>query len=414
MKHDLRNVEIGYCGNVHPAVTVEQLIGNIESFTKPIAEKVSDDVMPFGIWLSKTALDELRTPAQIDRLRQTLHDSKLSPFTINGFPFGDFHQEVVKHSVYEPTWADPARLEFTCALATLHDRLIPAQAISTISTLPLGWPQKSGKPLAYTGKRLTLDQKADAEFLKSCAKNLLKCGTELARRYEETGRHTMICIEPEPGCVLDTAEDVCEFFSRYLFDENSTSAVERARSHIGVCHDVCHSAVMFEDQDHAIKAYRDAGIAIGKVQVSSAVEVNFDMLDPDQKQAAWASLQTFSEPKYLHQTCVRTDDEVLFFEDLSDALKGSVQQTGHWRVHFHVPVFASTLGEIGTTQACIGQCIDALFDVSDTDAPNAPQHFEVETYAWNVLPAHLQTDSLVDGIVNELQWFSRLIETRLK
>ena len=412
MKHDL---QIGYCGNVHPAVTVEQLIGNIESFTALIAQKVfPDNVMPFGIWLSKTALDQLQTPAQINRLRQTLQQSRLTPFTINGFPFGDFHQPVVKRSVYQPTWADPARLDFTCALAALHDRLLPAQQASTISTLPLGWPNKNGESLAYKGKRLPLAQKADVEFLESCGRNLRKCATELAHRFDETGRHTMICIEPEPGCVLDTAEDVCEFFARYLVDASSTSAAEHARAHIGVCHDVCHSAVMFEDQDHAIKAYRDAGIAIGKVQVSSAVEVDFDGLDAEQKQAAWSSLQTFSEPKYLHQTCVKIGDDVSFFEDLGVALKFATRQTGQWRVHFHVPVFASELGDIGTTQACIGQCIDAIFGDRADGPPAPPQHFEVETYAWSVLPDHLRTESLVDGIAEELQWFSRLLENRLK
>ena len=32
------------------------------------------------------------------------------------------------------------------------------------------------------------------------------------------------------------------------------------------------------------------------------------------------------------------------------------------------------------------------------------RHFEVETYAWNVLPPELQRDSLADGIADELKW----------
>ena len=33
-----------------------------------------------------------------------------------------------------------------------------------------------------------------------------------------------------------------------------------------------------------------------------------------------------------------------------------------------------------------------------------PPHFEVETYAWNVLPEPLQPTDLAIGIARELQW----------
>ena len=32
------------------------------------------------------------------------------------------------------------------------------------------------------------------------------------------------------------------------------------------------------------------------------------------------------------------------------------------------------------------------------------KHFEVETYAWNVLPKELQKDDLAEGIADELIW----------
>ena len=36
-------------------------------------------------------------------------------------------------------------------------------------------------------------------------------------------------------------------------------------------------------------------------------------------------------------------------------------------------------------------------------------HFEVETYAWSVLPESLQVGQLSDGIAREMRWFAELL-----
>jgi hypothetical protein len=38
--------------------------------------------------------------------------------------------------------------------------------------------------------------------------------------------------------------------------------------------------------------------------------------------------------------------------------------------------------------------------------------WEVETYAWGVLPAALRPDSLAAGIARELQWFDQLVKEK--
>ena len=178
----------------------------------------------------------------------------------------------------------------------------------------------------------------------ACANQLRICAVSLAELKIQTGRHCTICIEPEPGCILDTAEDTCQFFNEYLF---TGSDAETVRIHIGVCHDVCHSAVMFEHQADAVQAYAQSGITIGKVQVSSAVEVDFQNLDDQEKLESLRTLSEFSEPKYLHQTCIKRPDETIFFSDLAEAIDAHPDPEGVWRIHFHVPIFASSLGQIG-------------------------------------------------------------------
>ncbi len=410
MKPDM---QIGYCGNVHPAVTIDQVLDNVQRHASAVRNLCCpDETLPFGIWVSKTALDQLQSKDNILRLCDAMQQHHVNAFTINGFPFGDFHQTVVKHSVYQPDWSTDQRLDYTLKLASLHDALLPSGKPSTISTLPLGWPQKHGKPTPYHEKRLRLHEKADATFLKACAEQLRLCAVYLSNLEFKTGRHCMICIEPEPGCVLDTAADVCEFFNEYLFAASDAITIQ---SHIGVCHDVCHSAVMFEDQADAINTYADSGIAIGKVQVSSAVEVDFENFDDLQKVESFQTLSEFSEPKYLHQTCVSLEDEVFFYQDLAQAINAHSNPEGVWRVHFHVPIFASSLGNVGTTQVAINECIQALDRRAATEDSLKfayPQHFEVETYAWNVLPVAHRGRALTTDIAAEISWFKSLVQSR--
>ena len=61
---------------------------------------------------------------------------------------------------------------------------------------------------------------------------------------------------------------------------------------------------MFEDQAEVLKKYHAAGLAVGKVQVSSAVRAALDELDQAERSAALAQLAEFNEPRYLHQTLV--------------------------------------------------------------------------------------------------------------
>ena len=170
---------------------------------------------------------------------------------------------------------------------------------------------------------------------------------------------------------------------------------------------------MFEFQQTAIDAYRDANIDICKVQVSSAIEGVFDGREDE---ATWEALQSFAEPKYLHQTSMRANDNksTEFFEDLHLAIEQHAEPIsfrGQVRVHFHVPIFMQTLGVLNTTQREIAECLTALRKNSaDGGQSTTMPHFEVETYAWNVLPQQYQQSSLASGIAEEIRWLNDLLD----
>ena len=393
-------MQIGYCGNVHPGRTIEEVKKNLAEYSIAVKRHVRpDQEMGIGLWLSATAARELDDQNKLLSFRDWLAENGLIPFTLNGFPYGDFHQEIVKHDVYRPTWAEVERLDYTVRLAEILNMLLPEEIDGTISTLPLGWPVEVTTGISNVENEL---------FWKSCSRNLISCAQRLQNIYQATGRNIMVCIEPEPGCILDTWDDIVGFFDQHLFNGDAETT-EMVRNHIGVCHDVCHSAVMFEEQSKAINEYASAGIKIGKVQVSSAINVNFEGDSEDAKAAKINQLASFAEPKYLHQTSVRIGENVAFYEDLNLALaKASDDPQGQWRVHFHVPIFSQALAQIGTTQTDIELCVKAIID-SGKPLP----HFEVETYAWNVLPKPLQQQPLADGIAKEIVWFDQLMESIL-
>ena len=403
-------MKVGYCTNVHPGTSLDAVNQNLLTHAVQVREQLTasdadqSQPLPVGLWLSNQAAMELGE-TELLRWRDWLAETHLLPYTFNGFPYSDFHQPVVKHRVYLPTWAEQARLDYTVKLAHVLDSILPVDEVGTISTLPIAWPQ-ANEIAGLTGPLETQTN----SLLVASAKQLKQLATELDRILQTNGRLIKVGIEPEPGCVLDSADDVVKFFQRYLFDDLDA---ERVRRHIGVCHDVCHSAVMFESQQTAIDAYRHAGIDICKVQVSSAIE---GVLDGHEDEATWTALQRFAEPKYLHQTNLRTADKKQrkFFEDLHLAIEQYAESDsfrGQIRVHFHVPIFMQTLGVLKTTQHEIAECLTALRKTpADVQQETTMPHFEVETYAWNVMPQQYQQSSLASGIAEEIRWLSDFLE----
>jgi sugar phosphate isomerase/epimerase len=323
-----------------------------------------------GIWFSDIASREV----DLSLLRDTLDECGLTLFTINGFPFSDFHCEVVQHRVYEPNWCDIRRLRYTIRLANILASTIDEHEAG-ISTLPLGWN--------------------DASFSdEDAAKMLQQCIEQLEEIEQQTSRCIHLDLETEPGCRLQCSADLCQFVDRSFGDD------ERVRRYLRVCHDTCHAAVMRETPEDSIANYNNVGLSIGKVQLSSAIKINFEQIQPENLQNTIDDLRSIAEPRYLHQTTIYNGSEVAFFENLIDAPITS--PAGEWRIHFHVPIHMQHIGSLQTTQDDLRHSIDVLSLAGVSD-------WEVETYTWDVLPTVMQEGELVESITKELLWATPLI-----
>ncbi len=409
-KSESPDFRFGYCTNVHAGITLVEAKDNLERIATQVRQKLTPQGrLPVGLWLAQKAAEQLHSEGAAPLFGEWLAEHGLKAYTFNGFPQGDFHQPVVKHAVYDPTWLEESRLHYTMQLADILAQLLDGQH-GSISTLPLGWPHQAWEPQHFHRAGLHLQQLA----------------RHLDRLLQQTGKEIVVAIEPEPGCVLDTADDMVAFLEQYVFEDSNPII----RRHIGVCHDICHSAVMFEPQDYALELYLNRGVRIGKVQVSSAVQVPWQVgreSDPINRQT-WQQLVNFSEPRYLHQTtrphgnAQQADHSLEMVDDLPDALNSwltspASQQTvwpdQPWRIHFHVPIFVEQFGNLQATRQDIHQAIKILESKrSQTIDGNSwfTGDYEVETYAWGVLPPELRVDNLAEGIASELTYLQSVLK----
>lgn len=376
----LSSLPLSYCTNVHPALTAEAVIQGLSDFAAPIAEQYGHKLAA-GLWLASPVIKELLGSEELRKtLLKTLNRYGLACYTLNAFPYGNFHSDRVKEQVYLPDWTSDDRRDYTLACATLLARLLPENVDGSVSTVPLGF-----KPLA-----------ADPEFRERCSAQLIRTAIGLAELKRKVKSTVRLAIEPEPCCVLETTPETIEFFQQLR--ERCRSEVERkaVEEHLGVCYDVCHQAVEFEDVTASIQALAAAGIRINKVHITNAIEVP----QPGNNSEALAALSAYVEPRYLHQTFAKSSSGGVVHQlDLDAALCESppdeFRAADCWRVHFHVPVDRETLGPLKTTRPDL---VRALAAVAALDY--AP-HLEVETYTWEVLPGG-EKPNVVEGFAREL------------
>jgi hypothetical protein len=256
----------------------------------------------------------------------------------------------VKEAVYAPDWREEERVRYTLDLVEILTALLPGGMDGGISTSPISYKAWMGK-----SDELPLE-------------NLARVGRALS------GTNIHLDIEPEPDCVLENCAETLEFFTGWRAELGE---------HIQVCFDCCHFAVEYEDPAATLARLQAAGIRIGRVQLSSAVQA---VLPRDAER-----LRAFADSTYLHQVVTR---EGRHFTDLGPALD---TLAGECRVHFHVPLFTREYDGLGSTQDYVRTVIGHAVRTPFT------KHLEIETYTWDVLPGELKID-LLDSISREYEW----------
>ena len=376
----ISQLPLSYCTNVHPGLSVSAVVDGLERYTAPLRQNYGAELAA-GLWLAEPVVSELlRQPEDVNRFCDRLAGLELSCHTLNAFPYGNFHSDRVKETVYIPDWADIKRLQYTKDCAAVLARLLPDDREGSISTVPLGFKEF----------------KHSDDFTERSIGQLVEFAQYLDQLRQNTGKMIRLAIEPEPFCLLETTGEAIAFFDMLWGVADEADALPAVREHIGLCYDVCHQAVEFESIPESFASLVAAGVRINKVHITCAIELN----DPAHNDAARQVLARYVEPRYLHQTMARMPDgriqrRVDLSTDLALDPDADFRNADTWRIHFHVPVNAEQLGPLRTTRNELREAIQA---VSLLDY--AP-HLEVETYTWEVLPDG-GAAPLVDGLTLEM------------
>jgi hypothetical protein len=386
-------VHLTYCSNIHPGESWAEVRANLGLHVLAVRDRlVPDGSFGLGLRLSARAAAELANPTVLGEFREFLRCQRMYVFTINGFPYGAFHGTRVKEEVYLPDWRDPERLRYTNLLADLLAELLPDDAgmEGSISTVPGAY-----KPaLAGSGD------------VQAMVEHLLRHVAHLVHLRVRSGRLISLALEPEPNCFLETVDEVVDFFEHHLHGPAAVArlieltgmehdkAARALRDHLGICLDLCHAAVEFEQPLECVRKLDQSGIRVLKMQISAGLRL------PRLNTETIEALSRFDDAVYLHQVVQQGPDGLVRFADLADAIashQGSMPQH-EWRVHFHVPIFLDQLGPFASTQAFVREML-----AIHRSRP-VSMHLEVETYTWGVLPEPFRSGTVDAAVARELMW----------
>jgi sugar phosphate isomerase/epimerase len=393
------NSHLTYCTNIHPAETWPEVFTSLQKYALPLKQRISPGkAFGIGLRLSSQASIDLLQESKLAEFRAWLDENDLYVFTLNGFPYGGFHRQVVKDDVHRPDWTTRERTEYIIRLCRILAQLLPAGMEGGISTSPISYR------LWYKNNQQALN-----EAFRTGCRHLAEVVAELVHIRKQSGKLIHIDIEPEPDGLIDHTADTIDFFlhkliplgSAYLQEKQgipASEAEQAIRTHVQVCYDVCHFAVMYENPREVINSFKAAGIGIGKVQLSAALKARLpEEAEGREKVTGWFA--AFAESTYLHQVVARTlDHSHVQYPDLPQALAHiQDQNTIEWRTHFHVPIFLKDYHTLQSTQEDIVEVLHLHRQQPFT------RHLEVETYTWEVLPESIKLD-LGASLEREMQW----------
>jgi len=390
---------LSYCSNIHPGEKWAAHFSVLQSSIPEIKAAVSpEEKMGIGLRLANQASIDLSEKSNFDEFKNWLEANDCYVFTMNGFPYGGFHNVVVKDQVHAPDWTTPERTDYTIRSFELLAKLLPNNLTEGgISTSPLSYRFWWKTPE-------TLE-----EATKIATKNIISVVEALIDLKDSTGKTLHLDIEPEPDGILENSDEYIAWYKNYLLPMgieqlsskgfSSEKAIEAIKSHIQLCYDVCHFAVGFEAPQVVINKLVIEELKVGKIQISSALKVDFSS-NAEEKLKVIAQ---YNEPTYLHQVVARRNDgSFVKFQDLTEAIAGFEENISSWRVHFHVPLFLENYGALSSTQSDIVDTINVHKKVPFTN------HLEIETYTWGVLPTEFQAP-LNESIIREINWVKGLL-----
>jgi hypothetical protein len=387
-----------YCTNIHPGENWPSHFTALKNNFPSIKAQVSaGGAMGIGLRLSNVASVELEKSDNLAEFKQWLTANEAYVFTMNGFPYGEFHHTAVKDQVHAPDWTTNLRVDYTLRMFRILAKLLPADMDGGISTSPLSYKHWYKTPEKLQEAKVT------------ATNNILLVAEELIKLGREKGVIMHLDIEPEPDGVLETGAEFISWYEDFLlplgteniakkFNVSADEAAGLIKQHITLCYDVCHFAIGYEPHQQVVDELAAKGLKVGKIQISAALNALLPE-DVDLREPIKNAFAKFNESTYLHQVVAKKiSGKLIRYPDLPEALADIENPlVEQWRAHFHVPIFTEEYGLVQSTQSDI----IAVLDIQKKQPFTA--HMEVETYTWGVLPDAKKLP-INESIIRELNW----------
>ncbi len=390
---------LSYCSNIHPGEIWDLHFAELQKNVPLVKAQVApNQAMGLGLRIANQASIDLQDSSAFEALKSWLGKENLYVFTLNGFPYGGFHDTIVKDQVHAPDWTTQERYDYTLRLAHLLAKLMPEnEHEGGISTSPISYKYwwNSPEKLHDATKKGTLA--------------LLELVVALADLEKSTGKWIHIDIEPEPDGILENHGEFVDWYENvylpmgieFLGKKGMPDSDDLLRRHVQLCFDICHYGVSFDKPATCIQELVDKHIPVGKIQISSALRVDLR----ENPLAQIETLKKYHEPVYLHQVkAFGKDGTFIQYRDLDEAIADfNPDRDDEWRVHFHVPLFLENYGILGSTQQEIRETMAIQKSNPFT------RHLEIETYTWGVLPTEFQVP-MDQSISREIQYIQGLLK----
>ncbi len=384
-------MQIAHAGIIRPNTSFTDIESTVASSLAPINHAINTK-SPVGVSmrLSQAALSDPALSAESLQALLSEHDLELIGFGAVSIEGGR------KEQVHQPDWRTEERLGFMFPALNLAAEFASPEREIGITTNGLSYRRWVDVDMPGNWAALTL--------------NVIRVVQHLAGIHDRTGVTLHIDLEAEPGSVLRDTADIVRFFTQWLLPRGGAmlsdrmqltdiSSAEVILRHVRLALDTAHAAVVWDDAAASLDAFAEHGIRIGRLQVSSALEVEVPEDAAAQKELA-VHLEGFESPNLLQQVVASRDCEIVQrYDDLADAIAALCESAGQtWRIHTHAPLLADRYGVFTSTREATA---DWLREIAARGIDVG--FIELRSANWDVVP-HDDRGPIEVMIGAEVEW----------
>src|SRR5438445_8191046 len=247
-----------YSTLVHPGDNWSEIWNSLTTYVPKVKERIAARER-FGVSLrlaAESAQTLVSNRSEREKLKKFLDDNDMYLYTVNAFPYGPFKGRIVKEQVYEPDWRTEERTQYTINVAEVLADVCPEGSTPSIQSPPLGFKPRVTGP----------------EVVAQFTEHILRVAAHLVELKERTGRIVGLALEPEPYCLLETTDEVVDYFKNHLYSGAAAARVAKlagipiseahsgVRLHLGTVFDICHQTAECENISTYLQKRSDAGI----------------------------------------------------------------------------------------------------------------------------------------------------------